>query len=130
MGDGNALNTTDPMGKVGCRMGWKKKNVPDDFMVPLQIFPMCCFQGTGWLTFSPSIRLLYTRRIFTQFSDAHICAYSPVVVKMKILLLHKSIHPLLFLCFCFFYYLFYDCIKWPIVKVNDSQRHKIAHFLL
>lgn len=44
--------------------------------------------------------------------------------------LHKSIHPLLFLCFCFFYYLFYDCIKWPIVKVNDSQRHKIAHFLL
>lgn len=36
----------------------------------------------------------------------------------------------MFLCFCFFYYLFYDWIKWPIVKVNDSQRHKIAHFLL
>lgn len=30
----------------------------------------------------------------------------------------------------FFYYLFYDWIKWPIVKVNDFQRHKIAHFLL
>lgn len=30
-----------------------------------------------------------------------------------------------------FYYLFYDYLKWPIVKVNDnSERHKIAHSIL
>lgn len=74
----------------------------------------------GWLTFAQHSQKVIFQPTHTTFSR-------PVVfVKMKILFHRKSIHPRLLL----FYYLFYDWIKWPIVKVNDSQRHKIAHSLL
>lgn len=120
--------STIPMGKVG----WveKKKNVPDDFMVPLQIFSLCvacslseCFGG--------KLNIPRYDEFPHNFPNPPTQLHLHVVVKMKILFASSRIHPpSVFLCFCFFYYLFYDCIKWPIVKVNDSQRHKIAHILL
>jgi hypothetical protein len=57
MGDGNKYHPE--MGKFrkvwGRGFGKKEKNVPDDFMVPLQIFSMCC----SWLTITVN-----TKRIF------------------------------------------------------------------
>lgn len=85
-------------------------------MVPLQIFSMCC----SWLAaFSK-----HNEDFPPTHSNTPLIA---VVVKMKILF---NLSTLLGAVLLLFYYLFYDCIKWPIVKVNDSQRHKIAHFLL
>lgn len=90
-------------------------------------FPMCCR-----LPARRSAQKRISTLTFTHSSTPEARPVS-VLVKMKILRLFtnpSTLDSLLFSVLLLFYYLFYDCIKWPIVKVNDSQRHKTAHFLL
>lgn len=143
------LRTHHRMGKVGrsgVERGGEKKNVPDDFMVPLQIFSMCCSRekkrhrhGVEWLNTLAS--RTYTKQIFHIAFPSSTDSRAPPPCwwwwRWKYFSPLPQIHPHppsyvspLSLLLLLFYYLFYDCIKWPIVKVNDSQRHKTAHFLL
>jgi hypothetical protein len=100
MGDGNT--PSDGL-KSGGESEKKKKNVPDDFMVPLQIFlyVLLSKKKHGVANTLQSLRFDVCARSTRIFQLAHSNqARFSVVVKMKILFASSQIHPPSLLCFC------------------------------
>lgn len=89
-------------GRRDCSIRWvegeEKKNVPDDFMVPLQIFLYV-------LLFEKHSLGVFVQEGFPHSFPTHTRATVALACSCEdenSSPLHKSIHPLLFLCFCFF----------------------------